>query len=208
MNTPCPFRSRRPGRKRARERRGTPRAQRGLQCRAREAVMSFTGGCLCGGIRFEVEQPTKWCAHCHCSLCRRAHGAGYVTWFGVARDRFLLDDSEQLLAWYRSTPGARRGFCSRCGSTLFFEGDRWPDERHIVLGGSTCRTTCRSWAATAATNRWRRLEGLVARHSSRACGLGWPALMHECRPGLEALRVASEDRGSGSGNRERGAVSS
>ena len=95
--------------------------------------MSFTGGCLCGGIRFEVEQPTKWCAHCHCSLCRRAHGAGYVTWFGVARDRFLLDDSEQLLAWYRSTPGARRGFCSRCGSTLFFEGDRWPDERHIVL---------------------------------------------------------------------------
>jgi hypothetical protein len=95
--------------------------------------MSFTGGCLCGGIRFEVEPPTKWCAHCHCSLCRRAHGAGYVTWFGVARGQFRLDDSEQLLAWYRSTPAARRGFCSRCGSMLFFEGDRWPEERHIVL---------------------------------------------------------------------------
>ena len=95
--------------------------------------MSFTGGCLCGGVRFEVEPPTKWCAHCHCSLCRRAHGAGFVTWFGVARAQFRLDDREQLLAWYRSTPGARRGFCSRCGSTLFFEGDRWPDERHIAL---------------------------------------------------------------------------
>jgi hypothetical protein len=95
--------------------------------------MSFTGGCLCGGIRFEVEPPTKWCAHCHCSLCRRAHGAGYITWFGVARDQFRIDDSEQLLTWYRSTSAARRGFCSRCGSTLFFEGDRWPDERHIVL---------------------------------------------------------------------------
>lgn len=95
--------------------------------------MSFTGGCLCGGVRFEVEPPTKWCAHCHCSLCRRAHGAGCVTWFGVARDQFRLDDAGQLLAWYRSTPGARRGFCSRCGSTLFFEGERWPDERHIAL---------------------------------------------------------------------------
>jgi hypothetical protein len=95
--------------------------------------MSFTGGCLCGGVRFEVEPPTKWCAHCHCSLCRRAHGAGFVTWFGVARDQFRLDDSEQLLTWYRSTSAARRGFCSRCGSTLFFEGDRWPEERHIAL---------------------------------------------------------------------------
>lgn len=95
--------------------------------------MSFTGGCLCGGVRFEVEPPTRWCAHCHCSLCRRAHGAGFVTWFGVALEQFRLDDPERLLAWYRSTPGARRGFCSRCGSTLFFEGDRWPDERHIAL---------------------------------------------------------------------------
>jgi hypothetical protein len=40
-----------------------------------------------------------------------------------------LDD----LSWYQSTPEARRGFCSRCGSTLFFESQRWADEIHIAL---------------------------------------------------------------------------
>ena len=81
----------------------------------------FTGGCLCGAIRF------------HCSLCRRAHGAAFVTWFGVERSRFELVAGADRLVWYQSTPRARRGFCSCCGSTLFFEGDRWPDEVHVAL---------------------------------------------------------------------------
>ena len=94
---------------------------------------SLTGGCLCGAVRFAVTPPTKWCAHCHCSLCRRAHGAAFVTWFGVERSRFELVAGGDHLVWYRSTPEAKRGFCSRCGSTLFFEGDRWADEVHIAL---------------------------------------------------------------------------
>ena len=93
----------------------------------------YRGGCLCGAIRFEVTPPTKWCAHCHCSLCRRAHGAAFVTWFGVDRSAFELVSGEDDLSWYRSTPGARRGFCSRCGSTIFFASERWADEVHIAL---------------------------------------------------------------------------
>lgn len=93
----------------------------------------LAGGCLCGAVRFEITPPTKWCAHCHCSLCRRAHGAAFVTWFGVARPQFTLVAGGEDLRWYRSTPPARRGFCSRCGSTLFFESERWPDEVHIAL---------------------------------------------------------------------------
>ena len=91
------------------------------------------GGCLCGAVRFEVTPPTKWCAHCHCTLCRRAHGAAFVTWFGVERDRFAVLSGEEHIAWYQSTPTARRGFCRRCGSTMFFEGERWPGEIHIAL---------------------------------------------------------------------------
>jgi len=93
----------------------------------------FTGGCLCGAVRFEVRAPTKWCAHCHCSLCRRAHGAAFVTWFGVQRPQFELTSGDECVSWYQSTPEARRGFCSRCGSTMFFEGERWSDEVHIAL---------------------------------------------------------------------------
>jgi hypothetical protein len=56
-----------------------------------------------------------------------------VTWFGVERSSFDLLAGADNLVWYQSTPGARRGFCSRCGSTLFFEGERWADEVHIAL---------------------------------------------------------------------------
>jgi len=92
----------------------------------------ISGQCLCGAVRFEVEPPTKWCAHCHCSLCRRAHGAAFVTWFGVDSSRFRLVADGGELKWYRSTGEARRGFCSRCGSTMLFESSRWPDEIHIT----------------------------------------------------------------------------
>ncbi len=94
---------------------------------------SLTGRCLCGAVRFEILPPTKWCAHCHCSLCRRAHGAAFVTWFGVERAQFAMTSGEEQLVWFHSSPPARRGFCGRCGSTLFFEGERWPDEIHIAL---------------------------------------------------------------------------
>ena len=92
------------------------------------------GGCLCGAVRFEIELPSKWCAHCHCSMCRRAHGAGYVTWVGFESDHFELLSGDHHLKWYESSPGARRGFCSECGSAMLFESSRWPDETHVALG--------------------------------------------------------------------------
>jgi len=92
------------------------------------------GGCLCGAVRFEIDLPSKWCAHCHCSMCRRAHGAGYVTWVGFDSGHFKLLSGDHHLKWYESSPGARRGFCSKCGSAMLFESARWPDETHVALG--------------------------------------------------------------------------
>jgi hypothetical protein len=95
------------------------------------AMTDHLGGCLCGDIRFRFAAPSLWCAHCHCSLCQRAHGAPLVTWVGVKTDslRFIAGHS---LHWYRSSADSERGFCSRCGSTLFFRSARWPGETHIV----------------------------------------------------------------------------
>ena len=63
---------------------------------------------------------------------RRAHGAAFVTWVGVEESRARIDDAQATLRWYASSPGAERGFCSHCGSMLFFRGQRWPGELHIV----------------------------------------------------------------------------
>lgn len=52
----------------------------------REGIIE--GGCLCGAVRYVITLPTKWCAHCHCSMCRRAHGAAFVTWAGVPSQSF------------------------------------------------------------------------------------------------------------------------
>lgn len=94
---------------------------------------TLEGGCLCGAVRFSVTLPSKWCAHCHCRMCQRQHGAGYVTWVGFANDQFTLLSSEQDLRWHESSPGARRGFCSTCGSSLLFESKRWAGETHVAL---------------------------------------------------------------------------
>ena len=91
-----------------------------------------SGRCLCGDLRFDAQLPSKWMAHCHCSLCQRAHGAGVVTWVGFEAPRVHIHDPEGRLTWFESSPGAERGFCSRCGSTLFFRSRKWAGELHIV----------------------------------------------------------------------------
>ena len=96
-----------------------------------DTTMHFDGACLCGQLRLRIVAPTKWCAHCHCSLCRRAHGAAFVTWVGVAVEQFEILAGETL-TWFESSPEARRGFCTRCGSSLLFESQRWPGEIHVV----------------------------------------------------------------------------
>ena len=94
---------------------------------------TVTGACLRGAVRFEIELPTLFCAHCHCSMCRRAHGAGYVTWFGVPPERFRITAGEETLVRYLSSEHGARRFCGACGSTLFFESSEYPDQVHVVL---------------------------------------------------------------------------
>jgi hypothetical protein len=95
-------------------------------------MSAFAGGCLCGDVRFSAPAPSKWVAHCHCTLCRRHAGAGFVTWVGLEAARVAIDDPHSRLAWYASSATGERGFCARCGSSLFFRSPRWAGELHVV----------------------------------------------------------------------------
>lgn len=97
------------------------------------SASSVGGGCLCGAVQFRAALPPNWVAHCHCSMCRRAHGAGFVTWAGFPRDAVRFESGESLLTRFRSSARATRSFCCRCGSTLLFESEHWPDEIHVTL---------------------------------------------------------------------------
>ena len=91
------------------------------------------GSCLCNEVRYSCTLPSKWCAHCHCTMCRKYHGAGYVTWVGFDNVHFQLEAGAEHLQWYRSSGPAERGFCKNCGSSLFFRSDRWEGEIHVTL---------------------------------------------------------------------------
>jgi hypothetical protein len=66
-------------------------------------------------------------------MCRRAHGAGYVTWIGIPYERFRFVAGEERLVRYRSSDHGTRSFCASCGSTLFCESSRRPDHIDVVL---------------------------------------------------------------------------
>ena len=83
--------------------------------------LSFTGSCLCGAVHYEVNGKLREVINCHCSLCRKFHGH-YGAYTAAAREDVMILDNEHKLAWYQSTGNqASRGFCSCCGSSLFWD---------------------------------------------------------------------------------------
>ena len=85
-----------------------------------DALRVRSGGCLCGAVRYEVHGPLRPIVMCHCSQCRRM--TGHIMAATAARHGDFRLLSQGGLAWYASSEEARRGFCSHCGSTLFWEG--------------------------------------------------------------------------------------
>ena len=80
--------------------------------------MKWTGGCLCGAIRYRSPGDPERVVHCHCGMCRRASGAAFLTLVGFAAEGFAWTRAEPTV--YRSSAQAERGFCPRCGSTLTY----------------------------------------------------------------------------------------
>ncbi len=141
----------------------------------------YPGRCLCGTVRFEAMPPTLFFAHCHCRWCREAHGAAYVSWVGIAADRFRIVSGEGDLRWYQSSPQSRRGFCSSCGTTLFFASILCPGEMHVT------RTSLQ-----ADIDRGPQLHCFYDQHVAWAePGDGLPRYGSDS-PGLEKYRVVAK----------------
>ncbi|MEZ8140574.1 ribulose phosphate epimerase [Enterovibrio norvegicus FF-33] len=81
----------------------------------------YTGQCLCGQIRYEVDHIEPNMGHCHCSMCRKFHGAAFATFGEVKAESFRFVAGRDLLKAYVADNGTKRTFCSHCGSSLLFE---------------------------------------------------------------------------------------
>jgi hypothetical protein len=82
-----------------------------------KAVDLHTGGCVCGGVRYVVNGRLRDVVVCHCSRCRRTHG--HVAAYTACQAADLEVVSDDTLSWYQAD-GRARGFCHRCGASLFW----------------------------------------------------------------------------------------
>lgn len=96
--------------------------------------MPFSGGCLCGGLRYEIDRRHLNAMHCHCGMCRKAHGTAFSTHVVVRPDQVQWRRREEELKPYESSPGAYREFCPRCGTHLLVHGQSGDDTLAIPAG--------------------------------------------------------------------------
>lgn len=77
-----------------------------------------TGGCLCGGVRYELASEPFDCGWCHCRTCQLYGGAPAMPFASVPEQDFAWTMGEGLVRWIDSSSFGKRAFCSTCGSPL------------------------------------------------------------------------------------------
>ena len=95
------------------------------------AEATYTGGCLCGAVRYRARGPARNLCYCHCDSCRRAAGSPTVPWATFERAHFAL--SRGALAEFRSSAPVTRGFCAACGSCLTYRHEARSGEIDVTL---------------------------------------------------------------------------
>lgn len=92
------------------------------------------GSCLCGAVRYEISGPLRPSVACHCIQCRKTSGH-YWSATQTGPGQLQIADPDGALRWFQSSPEARRGFCGRCGSSLFWEHEA--DSGAVSVGSGT-----------------------------------------------------------------------
>ncbi len=94
----------------------------------------FKGSCQCGKVSYEADAAISDLSHCHCSMCRKLHGAAFATFAAVARDGFRWSAGEDTLRTYASSEKIDRLFCKVCGSQLAVNFTPEPDVVYLTMG--------------------------------------------------------------------------
>ena len=92
---------------------------------------SMTGGCMCGKVRYAAEIEDDGAYLCHCRMCQRSSGNVSLAMKNVKRAKVQWEREPD---YYASSPIARRGFCSTCGTSLTFEYLEDSDKLDLIVG--------------------------------------------------------------------------
>lgn len=96
---------------------------------------SVTGGCLCGGVRFELSEPATDAGYCHCTRCQKRTGSAASVQARIdSRTFHLLQGEELVQCWRPPGGGFDKCFCRECGAHLFSHSPDDPQHMSIRLG--------------------------------------------------------------------------
>ena len=91
------------------------------------------GSCLCRAVRYEATGAIHDVHHCHCSMCRKSHGAAFSTFARLTAGDFRIVAGEDQVRRYRSSAPIERTFCATCGARLTVRFDGMPDAVWVSL---------------------------------------------------------------------------
>jgi hypothetical protein len=102
----------------------------------RESRKRYTGGCLCGALRYEAEGEPMYAGHCYCSDCRKASGSGFIPFMGFRSGAVRFSGAtRKFISRAASGADAVRNSCPVCGS-LVFGGELDKAESFTIYAGS------------------------------------------------------------------------
>lgn len=93
---------------------------------------SFSGGCLCGAVKYTCEGEAMFAGHCQCTVCRKLSGTGHSSFFAVPADSLHLEGKTGFHEYGADSGNTvRRHFCSGCGSPIYAENSGMPELRML-----------------------------------------------------------------------------
>jgi hypothetical protein len=136
--------------------------------------LPLTGGCLCGGVRFEIAEPLLGAGYCHCTRCQRRTGTAAAASARVAPGSLRILQGAELVRAWQPPDGFAKEFCSICGSHLWSRSPDDPEALGVRLGAIDgdpgVRPSHRQYVAYAA--RWEAIpdDGLPRYPEARPAG--------------------------------------
>lgn len=136
--------------------------------------MAFTGGCLCGAIRYQIERARLKAMHCYCEMCRRAHGTAFSTHCIVPPAQLHWLTGHNLRHAYESSPGAYREFCLHCGTHLLVHGQSGDGNLAVPAGtlDGDPPLILLGHMFTSECVRWYQIDDSLPQHKTWPAGFG------------------------------------
>ena len=85
----------------------------------KKKAQSKIAKCLCGGIKIKIFGKLRHVINCHCKQCMKTHG-NFAAYTNCLEENIIFIN-QSTLRWYNSSNFAKRGFCNKCGASIFFK---------------------------------------------------------------------------------------